>query len=54
MLTRREFTAAGLGLVATPGFLALLEACGGSSQAPAQTRQAGPEASEQSQHVSGR
>ena len=45
MLTRREFTAAGLGLMATPTLLALLEACGGTSQAPAATRQTGPEAS---------
>jgi pectin-derived oligosaccharide transport system substrate-binding protein len=46
MLTRREFTAAGLGLVATPSLLALLEACGGSSSAPSSTQtQVGPEAS---------
>ena len=44
MLTRREFTAAGLGLVASPTLLALLDACGGGSSAPA-ARQTGPEAS---------
>ncbi len=45
MLTRREFTAAGLGLVAAPSVLALLEACGGSGSAPAATQtQTGPEA----------
>lgn len=44
MLTRREFTAAGLGLVASPSLLALLDACGGGSSAPA-ARQTGPEAS---------
>jgi multiple sugar transport system substrate-binding protein len=44
MLTRREFTAAGLGLVASPSLVALLEACGGGSSAPAAV-QTGPEAS---------
>lgn len=44
MLTRREFTAAGLGLVASPSLLALLDACGAGSSAPA-VRQTGPEAS---------
>jgi multiple sugar transport system substrate-binding protein len=43
MLTRREFTAAGLGLIASPSLLGLLEACGGSP-APA-PRQTGPETS---------
>ena len=44
MLTRREFTAAGLGLAVTPSLVALLEACGGGAQAPA-AREIGPEAS---------
>jgi multiple sugar transport system substrate-binding protein len=44
MLTRRQFTAAGLGLAASPSLLALLEACGGGGTAPA-ARESGPEAS---------
>jgi multiple sugar transport system substrate-binding protein len=45
MLNRRQFTAASLGLLATPSLAALIEACGGSStQAPAPV-QTGPEAS---------
>ena len=45
MLTRREFTAAGLGLVAAPGLAALLEACGGGSTGGGPSRTIGPEAS---------